>query len=223
MVKFWRAPAHWPDETAFIVASGPSLQGRDLAGLAGRRVITINNSFRLVESPSVIFFADTQWWRWHGKDVPVEAPDTKVVTTASASHRFLAPNVLRMGRDYRYEFRGRDPSQIVSLSDDPCLLSGPDSGSMAINLAYHFGVSRIVLLGYDMSFPGGQSHWHEEHPTPSKEHNYTNLFAPTYPGLIAALGKRGVEVIRATPSALDFIPEVRLDAALALPDRRRKN
>jgi hypothetical protein len=42
---------------------------------------------------------------------------------------------------------------------------GGNSGFQAINLAYLWGVRRIVLLGFDMQLaPDGSSHWFGEHP-----------------------------------------------------------
>lgn len=224
MSRFWRAPVMWQNETVFLVGGGPSLSRLDLSPLDARaphqRVITINNAFRLIARPDVIFYADTRWWGWHGKDVAEDFPG-RIISTCSASIRFLDPRVLRMGRDYRYDLRSRMAEEIVPLTDEPTLLSGPDSGSMAMNLAYHFGASRIVLLGFDMGFSGGESHWHPDHQIPSVEANYTDLFFPHYPGLVTALQKRGVEVIRCTPSRLAFVPEVSFAEALALSARQR--
>lgn len=224
MSRFWRAPVLWQNDTVFIIGGGPSLKDVGLSPLNERRpdqrVITVNNAFRLIEKPDVIFYADTRWWRWNEKDIPLEFPG-RIISTCSAGIKYLDPRVCRMGRDYRYDWRGVPPEQVVSLTEDPTLLSGPDSGSMAMNLAHHFGASRIVLLGFDMQFTGGESHWHPDHEIESDEANYTGLFAPHYPGLVAALTKRGVEVVRCTPSALDFIPQIDFADALALPSRRR--
>jgi hypothetical protein len=214
-MQFWRANELYPNQTMFLVGGGPSLKGMDLSALAGQYTIAVNNAFRLVPNPDVIFYADTRWWSWNGKDIPAEFPG-RIISTCSAGARYLDPRVCRMGRCYRFT-----EEDGAGLSHDPTLLSGPDSGYMAINLAYLLGASRIVLLGYDMGFTAGESHWHEDHPIETPESNYLNLFAPTYPKLIGALQKAGVEVVRCTPSRLDFIPQITLEEALALPQRRR--
>ena len=42
-----------------------------------------------------------------------------------------------------------------------------NSGAGAINLAYHFGARRILLVGMDMKpGPNGEKHWHPDHPKP---------------------------------------------------------
>ena len=47
--------------------------------------------------------------------------------------------------------------------------TGGSDGYQAINLAFHFGVKRIVLLGYDMKFGAdGQVHWRLEERSTEK-------------------------------------------------------
>jgi len=222
MARFWKAPELWPNETFFIVGGGPSLKGVDLSGLRDRKTIAVNNAFRIVPDPDYIFYSDTRWWRWNSPDIPLETP-SRIVSTCSASGVYLDPRVLRMNRDYRYDPESRTPEYFNPLAEERDHLSGPDSGYMAINLAYHFGASRIVLLGFDMGFDPktGEAHWHEDHPVETPEENYTKRFLPTYQPLYERLQKRGVEVVRCTPSRLSFIPEVPLDEALALPNRQR--
>lgn len=218
MSRFWSAPAHWPGETVFIVGGGPSLENFDLTGLAGRRVIAVNNAFKLLPEADIIFFADTRWWRWYGAEIPLDYKG-RIVSVCKMADKFRDPRILRMGRDYRFDVRTKNPNPVF-LSDDPTALSGPDSGYMAINLAYLFGATRIVLLGFDMGFSDGKAHWHEDHQVPTPESNYSKLFLPTYPALIEALQARGVEVMRCTPSKLDCVPEFPLDQVLALPYRQ---
>lgn len=224
MSRFWRAPVLWQNETVFIIGGGPSLKALDLRRLETRephqRVITVNNAFRLLKNPDVIFYADTRWWGWNSADIALDFPG-RIISTCSASIKYLDPRVCRMGRDYRYDTRHMPEGTAVALSEDPTLLSGPDSGYMAMNLAYHFGASRIVLLGFDMGFQEGQAHWHEDHPVVTPESNYTDLFLPRYPALCEMLTKRNVEVLRCTPSRLDCVPETPFEAALSLPARRR--
>lgn len=211
MSRFWKAQKWHPNKTCFIVGGGPSLKGMDLSGLDGRLVVTANNAYQLVKEPDTIFFADTRWWRWHRERIGEFRG--RIVTVAS-SRDFGDARVCRMGRDYSHT-----KEEGPALSRDPTALCGADSGYMAINLAYHYGVSRIVLLGFDMGFVNGEAHWHPDHPIATPESHYVDRFGPLYPALVDALKKENVEVIRCTPSRLDFIPEVPLADALALPDR----
>jgi hypothetical protein len=208
--RFRVQPQIWPNRTVVVVGGGPSLLDLDLTPLraSDTPVIACNNAFRLVPWAQVIYFADSRWWRWNGPDVDMESGKYRVVTAGGAV--FDDERIQRLRREYN-----------IALATEPNAVAGPDSGSMAINLAYHYGASRIILLGFDMRFSEGQAHWHEDHPVATPESNYTNLFAPKYPDLIQALAERDVEVIRSTPSTLTFIPEVPLAEALALPRRFR--
>lgn len=226
MSRYWKALPHWAHDTVFIVGGGPSLKELDLSVLSrgnrrpGQRVIAVNNAYRLVPDADALFYADTRWWSWNSQDVKAKFIGERIITTSAAGIRYLDPSVVRMGRDYNFDPRHRAPEHCYALAEDPCFLSGPDSGYMALNLAYHYGASRIVLLGFDMGFKAGEAHWHEDHPVSTPETNYTDLFIPRYPALIDALKQRNVEVLRCTPSKLDYIPEMPLAEALAMPVRK---
>ncbi|UTC29501.1 hypothetical protein BAMBUS_04220 [Brevundimonas phage vB_BpoS-Bambus] len=195
----------WRGETAYIIGGGPSLKGMDLSGLRDRRTIALNNAYQIVPDPDILFFADARWWDWHRDRVPPTFSGRILTPSPTVDRR-----VERLYRDMRFEAGG------PVLSTDPEHLAGHDSGYMALNLCLHLGVARIVLLGYDMGFQGGTaSHWHAGHPVPTKETNYTKAFGPLYPPLIAALQARGIEIVRATPSSLTYIPERPLADLLA--------
>lgn len=213
MSRFWVAPKNWVNSTVVIVGGGPSLRGFDFAGIEKHRSIAVNTAFQLVPKADVLFYADTRWWRWHGAEVKKTFKGSRIVTTSSASQAYLDPAVVRMGRDYRYQ----DNDEPLSLT--PGYLSGSDSGYMSINLAVQMGASRIILLGYDMGFDGNISHWHDDHPIQSKLTDYVDRFAPTYPKLVESLHKRGIEILRCTPSALTMIPEMPWAEALMLKPR----
>lgn len=42
--------------------------------------------------------------------------------------------------------------------------TGLNSGYQAIGLAYLWGASRVLLLGYDFQRTSGRVHWHPDHP-----------------------------------------------------------
>lgn len=91
-----------------------------------------------------------------------------------------------------------------------------NSGMQAINLAYHWGARRLVLVGFDMRADLGL-HWHGRHPaglnnpTPKSLARWRERLDRQAPRLAAA----GVTVINASPvSALSAYPRLTLDAAL---------
>lgn len=89
---------------------------------------------------------------------------------------------------------------------------GMNSGYQAINLAYHFGVSRILLIGYDMQRTGGQAHWHGDHPKGLTNAEGLNKWAARFPKLAEDLAKEGVEVINCSrETALRCFSRARLE------------
>jgi hypothetical protein len=77
---------------------------------------------------------------------------------------------------------------------------GGTGGYQALNLAYHLGPARIILLGYDYQFDGDKTHWHDNHPE-----GWANLASPEERGkpfieLGIDLEDEGVEVINCSPT-----------------------
>lgn len=95
------------------------------------------------------------------------------------------------------------------MSRDPELIyTGGNSGYQAINLAWHFGAARILLLGYDMR-PG---HWHGKHPRPLSNYSPYEEWVRRF-RLLA--GDLDIPVVNCTPgSALDAFPMASLEMAL---------
>ncbi len=102
--------------------------------------------------------------------------------------------------------------------DRSVIHQGGNSGYQALNLAVHFGVKRIILLGYDMqNGPEGQVHHHPAHPkgmnnpTPG---NYAR-WLQCYETLGPDLDRAGVDVINCSlDTALTCFPRARLEEVL---------
>lgn len=127
----------WRGQTAICIASGPSLQKPDceLAEASGHPIITVNSSWQMAPNCSVIYASDYAFWLKNSAKI-----------TSSAEHW---TNNRKAEQDYKcHRFPGA---------------SGLNSGLAAIQLAVWFGVSRILLLGYDCQPTGGQAHWHPPH------------------------------------------------------------
>ena len=95
---------------------------------------------------------------------------------------------------------------------------GANGGYQAINLAVHFGVNRIILLGYDMQEgPDGQKHHHGDHPkgmTNPDKGNY-GRWIDAFGTMEPDLNRAGVEVINCTlDSALTCFPMAKLEEVL---------
>ncbi len=192
----WSVPPEWTGETAFLIGGGPSLRGFDASILRGRRVIAINNSWELAPWADVLYFCDYKWWEWHGDKV-TEGFEGRYIVTPS--------QILKDPRGRLVTLTGG-----TGLETDPGgLRHGSNGGYQAINLAYHFGAKRIVLLGYDMT-ADKRTHFHDGHPTTKMDAYRRTLefsMLPKFPTIVEPLKKAGVEVINATPgSALKCWP-----------------
>ena len=192
----WPVPPEWTSETAFLIGGGPSVGDVDLSVLRNRRVIAINNSWELVPRATVLYFCDEKWWGWNGAKV-AEGFEGRYIVTPS--------QLIDDPRGRLVKLTGA-----TGLETDPCgLKHGSNSGYQAINLAYHFGAKRIVLLGYDMHTTNG-THWHAGHPTTKAKPYAATLrdaMLPKFTSLVEPLETAGVEVVNATPgSALKCWP-----------------
>lgn len=201
--SFWRAPRLWPGATVVCLGGGPSLRPEDVAYCRGRaRVIAVNDAWRLAPWADVLYACDAKWWRWHtgapgfaGLKVSLEAPEF--------------PGIKRLAQGAE---RGFD-------ADPGRLATGRNGGYQAIHLAVHLGARRVLLLGYDMRFVDGRSHWFGGHPVATKAEVYGRMI-PCFESLIAPLAKRGVAVVNCTPdSALRCFPTAPLRRALPADSR----
>jgi len=187
--------------TFWIVAGGPSLRGVDLRFLQREDVIAVNRAYELIEDTSNlrVWWTDYRFWWWHA----AQLKELKHARLHSANDR--------LGRHLQY------PSSVriwqltgpVGLERaEGGLRHGNNGGFAAINLAYHLGARRIILLGYDMKLSAdGAGHWHEEHPWGRlRSRTLKEKMLPAFRGLAQELEKEGVEVINANldSALLDF-------------------
>lgn len=72
-----------------------------------------------------------------------------------------------------------------------------------MNLAYHFGVAKMLLLGYDMQKTGGKAHWFGDHPPGLNVPSPLKEFAARFDALASDLQNDGIEVVNcSTETAL---------------------
>jgi hypothetical protein len=191
-VSYWQAPAMWEGETAFIVAGGPSLIGFDFEKLKGKRVIAINTSYEKVPFADVLLFGDERWWNWRRDHA-----------------RNFAGLIVHCGGLHDMRLKRMKPAPPPGLKlDRDSLCFRHTSLTAAINLAVHFGVKRIALLGADMQKDAeGRSHHHKPHPVPSRQGCW-DLQMKDLETLVKPLLLAGIEVINTSlQSRLGFWPK----------------
>jgi hypothetical protein len=180
--------------TVVCIGGGESLKAMkaDIGLCRGRTtVIAINDAYLLAPWADVLYAADEKWWKWQVKDkrrgpllaafaglrvsvdkkrarqTPPHLPGVIMLRNTGGDGLDLQPNSVRTGRN---------------------------SGYQAINVAYHLGPRRILLVGYDMR--GG--HWFGRHPDNSRPNFH--LCLQHFASLATAIEARGVDVINCTPN-----------------------
>jgi len=195
---FWTPEAEWYDETAYIIGGGPSVNDTDLTLLHDRRVIGVNNAYRLGPWVDIGWFGDRKWIQWHAKEFE-QFPGIKASCNAN-------PTVLA-NKSYgfiKFIHRGK----ILGIDKRPGFVAwNKCSGNSAINLAYHLGSRRIVLVGFDMkSNEKGETNYHNDHA--GKNSAPYNKFLAALEIISKDAEKLDVEILNACPgSACKYFPK----------------
>lgn len=186
--------------TVVLVASGESAGHADLALARDWPVVVVNDAWRLAPWAAAIYAADGGWWRRHYSEV------------ATAFHGERWTQDYKVAADLCLKrIEGQHKS---GLSTTPRLIYfNSNSGAQAMNLAYHWGARRFVLVGYDM----GGKHFFGDHPA-----GLLQTSDRMYGGFIKAFGaiaedckRLGLEVVNTSPvSRLRCFPTASLSAAL---------
>lgn len=187
------------------MGGGPSLNNVNFDLIKDRRIIAINNAYGdpVVDSQGVakkdkldrvsytprswvdaVWFCDSRWFSWHCLNLR-EFPGI-------IAH--CGVNLTRIGTNY---FKRGKPE---GLEERPEFVSwNSNAGFSGINFAYHLGVRRVVLLGYDMRRVDNQPNWHKDHPSPEKNPYFRFLRREHF---VAKDAERlGLEIINCTPGS----------------------
>lgn len=187
---------NWRDHTAVVVASGPSLTDEQITLIEHSVVFTIavNNSYAKLQHPDVVYACDYLWWKLNHMKAKQNIPRRQLWTQdRAAAEQFQLSHIQWEGKD--------------GLGKRGLRVNG-NSGAGAINLAYHFGARRILLVGMDMKpGPNGEKHWHPDHPKPLVQGQQFEEWRKKMGVLAADLKTEGVTVVNCTPgSALTCFP-----------------
>lgn len=191
----WNVPPMWEGETVYVLGGGPSLTRFEVAKLDPSLVLAINNAWELIPECKVLYFADRRWYDWN-KDKLAKFQGEHMVTRCNIPIRDGGPRVGEIKRMKRSN---------LPLSHDPSEVSGWDSGSNSVNIAFLAGAKQVVLLGFDMR-PGN---WHKNHRVAQNPEHLKNRFIPSLTNMSVELRNTDCSVLNATPnSALKCFPFV---------------
>lgn len=188
-------------DTIYIVGGGPSLKGFDFNLLKGKTVIAVNKAFFHLPFAQVLYWSDTRFYEWYGKEVDFFKGIK--VTCRSQPKKADIINLLNTGKN-----------GLETMSYG--LRDGGNSGYAAINLAYHLGAKRIVLMGFDMQTNGKETHWHDGYSSTANTETMQRLMVPNFDTLVEPLEKRKVKVYNAShTSVLTCFLKISIEEALA--------
>tara|TARA_R100000657_G_C4680324_1_gene128462 strand:- start:677 stop:1474 length:798 start_codon:yes stop_codon:yes gene_type:complete len=202
-VTYSTVPEIFLGETVYIIGGGPSLKGFNFSHLAGSRTIAINKAIIYHMPADVLYWTDGRFYTWYKNEVD-----------SYGGLKFA----LKPGSQYTSDIRVLRKGKPYGIEDDPQTLAhGFNSGYAAINLAYHLGAKRIILLGFDMCDDGTSTHFHDGYPARAAgPHVYEDKFLPGFKSLAASLKERGITVLNASLySKLNVFPKITLEAALS--------
>jgi hypothetical protein len=179
--------------TCVCVASGPSLtlaqtELIEAARAAGRcHVIVVNTTWEKLPNADVLYAADGRWWDKYHAQLLDGFKGECWTPNAEASSKYGLCFIAIEDR----------AGMSVGLSRDPTKLRhNGNGGAQSVNLAYHFGARKIVLVGFDMQAgPNGELHHHPDHPAGLGNTAPPARWIDNFDALAADLQSEGVELI----------------------------
>lgn len=205
----WTVPKMWLDSTAYILGGGMSLLEENLSLIHKENVIGVNDAFRLGDWIDVCWFGDARWFDWNKEEL----------SKFKGLIICCCPRLADKNKWVKVLLRGK-PQGIEARPDS--ISWNKNSGGSAINLAVHFGVKRIVLLGFDMKpdKDTGNDNWHDYHETKNNTSLPYARFLQSFPIIMRDAERMGVEIINSTMCSLieeRIVPKVALEDVLCLP------
>ena len=193
-----------------MVATGASLTERDCASAQAwaakkdGRILAIKDSWRWLPQADAMYACDDHWWDIYVKELRTNFAGELWTQSERASNKY------KINRWAGVSAHGLGKKHVHF---------GNNSGYQAINLAYLFGVHKIILLGFDMHVEAGKVHFFGNHPYHKQGQGPDNTvmarWCHNFLQLARDLQDEGVEVINATRSTkLTAFKQMSLEDAL---------
>lgn len=192
----------YQDQTALILGTGPSItkevikscNAAKVSGVA--RLFGCNLTFKDFDL-DVLAATNSNFWDYYWHQVKGESCDKWTPHKKTAD---------KYGINY-IEERG-----LPGLSTDPAFIHHHHgSGPITLNIALHYGITRMLLVGWDMRHKGSR-HFFGEYPEPLVHYTRNLGEGGELNGLLGEMAtidpeKYGIEIINCTPnSALKHFP-----------------
>ena len=209
----WNIPKVWENETAYILGGGASIisqfgipadivkQVRNgklpmsvyssyMEKLFDKNVIGINAAYQLGSWVDYVYFMDKDYML--AERGGLSKFPNKVISALEYSET----------EDWCYTVKG---TQEHGICETPNTIAyNWSSGAAAINLAYHLGAKKIVLLGFDMKLTRGKQHFHQAGNGYTKPKLIDKVFKrhlQAFEYIKNDADRLGVEIINASPKS----------------------
>lgn len=197
----WPVPRIWQEATCLVVCSGESAGrlAKEIRRFPGP-VIAVKHGV-LLRPDAQVFFMSGEW---------TESIAAGLLPKWARRHDPEAYAIVR-GRScpgldpvFKRVTRAKDHG---TLSDLPDHVTGLDTGTSAINLAYHFGATTVLMVGYDMC--GGHFC---KHPLQNPPQQHFDRHKKPLVEMNADARRKGIRVVNCSPgSAVDAFERGRLE------------
>lgn len=189
-----------------------------LRPLHDRHVIGTNAAYLLGKWVSAMYFSDKSFWLANSR---ITKPNGKYFLDDFHNLKVTAADLPRDYRPWQRNIKRMRRDERAGITPERDMLRwNRNAGGGAINLAAHFGVKRILLLGFDMQpDKRGVTHWHAGLPNyqrPTQESSFKK-FLMHFPHIARDAKNMGIEILNVSEngsSKLDHFPKVKLKEVL---------
>ena len=205
-----RIKPEWEGLPSIVAAPGPSLSPEVAKTCfdSGWPTLVCQDAYRLLPWAEKLYGCDERWWRTH--------KGTQFAGEKWSSHGDAKGNNDKrtVAEEYNINLvRGCSANDKGFSTDPDHIHYGDNSGYQAINLAVLLGSPYIVLVGLNMSRPGGKAHFFGDHPEGLTDQKTYEMWVPHFD---RAARDCPATIINATPdSAIESFPVMKLEDALA--------
>jgi len=222
----WTIPKMWKGGTVWIIGSGTSILDEfgipielarqvisgDLpisayspyfAPIHNKHTIAINHMYQLGNWLDVFYFSDNEMWS--GEE------NKKQILSYKGLRITNNIKFRKLHKGIKYIERDKKEMGLCETKNAVCF--NRNTGLSAIDLAYHFGAKRVILLGFDMASAQIGSHIHGVGTKESKGGSAELSFRShlkAIPHIIQDMKDRDIEILNASSiSTIPYFPKVK--------------
>lgn len=205
-LKYWEIPSSWRGHTAYIIGGGPSVNDVDLSLIKDKCVIGCNNAYMFGDWVDVCWFGDYKFYKWHTTEYKKWFNAYKGLIISN-----LDDGKINDKRVYLVHRKGQGIN-----TEKNCVAWNSNTGASAVNLAYHFGARRIVLIGFDCKLINEKPNYHDLHLVKDSDYKWSyKKFKHFWKKIALDAKKLNVEIINTSlDSDLKHFPIKRLEDAI---------